>query len=109
MKDSRFGLALSLALLMCILPGMAAAQAIGVSYNRFEPAVSVDARPLQAQILVDGRVVGQAGALVGRLIQVMPGHHTVEVTAPGFHPYASRFYADSATSVSQFVVTLAPQ
>ena len=111
MKLKMFAMAFGLALLWT-LPDVVGAQGFGgltgVAQHRFEPTLIVDARPLEAQVLLDGRPIGLAGALAARAITVTPGPHTVEIGAPGFVPYAERFVADR-TGANQFVVTLAPQ
>ena len=108
MKHKLFAMAFGLALLWT-LPDVVSAQALtGVAQHRFEPTLIVDARPLEAQVLLDGRPIGLPGALAARAITVTPGPHTVEIGAPGFVPYAERFVADR-TGANQFVVTLAPQ
>ena len=108
MKHKLLAMAFGLALLWT-LPEVVSAQAqLDVSQHRFEPTLLIDARPLQAQVLLDGRPIGVAGALAARAITVTAGPHTVEIGAPGFLPYVERFVADR-WGVSQFVVTLAPQ
>src|SRR6266542_7073922 len=93
MKHKLLAMAFGLALLWT-LPEVVSAQALSVSQHRFEPTLIIDARPLEAQVLLDGRPIGLAGALAARAITVTAGPHTVEIGAPGFLPYVERFVAD---------------
>ena len=102
----------------CAVPGAVWAQTqgllteakeIAVEQHRFETTLIVDALPLEAKVLVDGRDIGSASDLSGKAISVTPGTHTVEVIAPGFRPYLGGFFADTLSSVNQFRVVLAPE
>jgi hypothetical protein len=67
---------------------------------RDEPALLiVDASPHDAQVYLDGRPLGAAGALVALALPVPRGAHTVHVVAPGHRPWARRFVADGAFPV----------
>ncbi len=44
----------------------------------------VEARPLQAQVLLDGIPVGTAHDLTARPLYVRPGAHILSFSAPGF-------------------------
>jgi hypothetical protein len=67
---------------------------------RDEPALLiVDASPHDAQVYLDGRPIGAAGALVALALPVPHGVHTVHVVAPGHRPWARRFVADGAFPV----------
>ena len=107
MTLKRFTLALGLAFLWAF-PGSVCAQSLRSPESRFETALVIDARPLDAQVLLDGRPIGSARELVALAIAVLPGWHTVEIGAAGFHPYVGRFAADPHGSVNPFVVTLVP-
>ena len=109
MKHNMLALALGLALLGALPDAVSAQSLTGVSWNRSETTLIVDARPLQAQVLIDGRPLGSARELIAKAISVTPGSHTVEIRAPGFHRYVGEFTADDAGSATQFWVTLAPQ
>jgi hypothetical protein len=75
---------------------MGSAQSLGgVSQGRYETTLIIDARPLQAQVRVDGRPIGSAGELVTMAVSVLPGPHTIEISAPGFHRYVGQFIADA--------------
>ena len=119
MKRNGFALALGLATL-CVPPGAVTAQQMpavavsaeeaGVAYrsSRFEAALTLEVLPLDAQVLLDGRPIGTGRELVAQAVAVLPGWHTVEVTAPGYYSYAGRFVADQHSSANLFVVTLPP-
>src|SRR6185295_18063158 len=83
------------------LPGAPAADMIldvdniKISQHRFETTLVVEALPLDAVVLVDGRLIGTASDLTGKALSVGPGNHTVQITAQGFRPYVSGFFADT--------------
>jgi len=54
----------------------------------------VDATPVDAQVFVDGRLLGSAGHLVARAVPLTSGRHVMAVIAPGFKPYAAQFATD---------------
>jgi PEGA domain-containing protein len=54
----------------------------------------VDARPAEAQVLLDGSPVGTAGELVAHAMPLEPGEHAVEIAASGFRSYVAVFDAD---------------
>jgi PEGA domain len=58
----------------------------------------VDARPLEAQVFLDGRPFGSAAQLMAHAFPLAPGRHIVWVVAPGFKPYSAQFVADSSFS-----------
>src|SRR5215468_5454621 len=82
---------------------------VTVERHRYETTLVVEALPLEAVVQVDGRPIGTASDLTGKALSVGPGHHTVQITAPGFRPFSSSFFADSLSSVNQFRVVLAPE
>jgi hypothetical protein len=59
----------------------------------------VDATPADAQVYLDGRRLGRAGALIARALPVTYGAHVVEVVAPGFRPWGARFVVDGSFPV----------
>ena len=64
---------------------------------RDDPALfTVDATPADALVYLDGRFLGVAGELIARALPVPFGPHTIQVVAPGFHPWAERFVADGS-------------
>jgi PEGA domain len=58
----------------------------------------VDAAPVEAQIFLDGRLLGSAADLLARALPLAPGGHTAQVIAPGYTPYVARFAADPGFS-----------
>lgn len=69
--------------------------------RRFEPAgrldqgfVIIDATPPEAQVFVDGRLLGSARQLIARALLVPPGRHSVEIVSPGFRPYRTQASVD---------------
>ena len=54
----------------------------------------VDATPPEAQVFLDGRLLGSSGQIVARALPLPLGRHTLTITAQGFRPYVARFDAD---------------
>jgi hypothetical protein len=54
----------------------------------------VDAMPLHAQVVLDGRPLGSAAELIARAFRLTPGRHIVQVVAPGFKAHITQFVAD---------------
>jgi hypothetical protein len=77
-------------------------------YQVFETTLVVDARPLAAEILLDGRPLGSASELATRVISVEPGYHVLEVRAQGHHGYIGRFNASTQSTSNWFRVFLVP-
>ncbi|HEV8437738.1 MAG TPA: PEGA domain-containing protein [Methylomirabilota bacterium] len=48
--------------------------------------ITVDALPLQAEVRLDGVLVGTAHDLIARPLPVVPGAHVVQVSALGYRP-----------------------
>ena len=74
----------------------------------FETTLIVDVRPLAAEILLDGNVLGSGATLVTQAISVGPGRHTLEARAPGYHTYLGKFTADTKSTVNRFWIVLVP-
>jgi hypothetical protein len=53
--------------------------------------VVIEATPPEAQVFLDGHLLGVARDLVVRAFRLTRGQHTVAVTALGFRPYSARF------------------
>jgi len=58
--------------------------------------VIIDAVPPDAQVFLDGRVVGSAQQLVARAFSLSPGRHAIEIVSPGFRPYIAHFTVSSS-------------
>ena len=100
--------------LLAVTSGTSSGQIVGTmgpihaGYQVFETTLVVDARPLAAEILLDGRPLGSAAAIATRVISVEPGYHTLEVRAPGHHAYIGRFNASTQSTSNWFRVFLVP-
>lgn len=68
----------------------------------------LDAAPGEAEVFVDGRSLGSAGALVARALPISPGRHWLEIVSPGFQPFSAQFIA-SPTFPARLRVALVPQ
>ena len=82
----------------------------GFRATRFdsESFLILDATPVDAQVFLDGRLLGSAGKLVARALPLSPGRHAVTITAQGFRSYVARFVADQDFPV-RIHVALAPE
>jgi PEGA domain len=58
----------------------------------------MDAAPAEAQVFLDGRLLGSAADILARAMPIAPGRHIAQVVAPGFTPYVARFAADPGFS-----------
>ncbi len=70
--------------------------------------VIIDATPADAQVFLDGQLLGFARQLVARAFPVQPGKHAMEVVAPGFKPYGVVFPV-SPTFPRRLHVSLQPE
>lgn len=68
----------------------------GFGSTRFDGPgfVIIDATPLDAQVFLNGRLLGSARDLVARAFAVQPGRYAIEIVAPGFRPYIAQFAVD---------------
>jgi hypothetical protein len=48
--------------------------------------LTVAVLPLQAEVRLDGALLGSAHDLVARALSMVPGDHVVEIAAPGYLP-----------------------
>jgi hypothetical protein len=69
----------------------------------------VDATPSEAQVFLDGRLLGTAQQLVARALLLTPGSHAVEVVAPGYDPYVAQFTVAPGAFPIRFRVALSPR
>ncbi|MCI0547310.1 MAG: PEGA domain-containing protein [Candidatus Rokubacteria bacterium] len=53
--------------------------------------VLTDVYPPDAQVVLNGRYLGIGRDILAHGITIAPGRYTVEVSAPGFAPYVTRF------------------
>jgi hypothetical protein len=53
--------------------------------------ITVDGTPVEAHVYLDGRRVGVISDVVARPIYLPAGRHSIDVVAPGYHPYSTRF------------------
>ena len=77
--------------------------------NPIEPFLIVDARPLDAQVYLDGRLLGAASELIARPLRITHGRHAISVTAPGFSAYTAQFLTDPHGYSTRVGVTLLRQ
>ncbi len=68
----------------------------------------VDAHPLEAQVFLDGRLLGTGRDLVARAFPLAAGRHAVEIVAPGFLPYIAQFGVAQGSFPVRFRVALRP-
>lgn len=69
----------------------------------------VDAHPLDAQVFLDGHLLGSARDLVARAFPLNPGRHAIEIVAPGFRPYIAQFAVARGSFPARFRVALIPE
>ncbi|MBI3625725.1 MAG: PEGA domain-containing protein [Candidatus Rokubacteria bacterium] len=87
-------------------PSMAGVGPAGISSGPIY--LIVDANPLDAQVFLDGRLLGTASDLVARAFPLNPGRHAIEIVAPGFRPYAAKFSVVPGSFPARFRVALTP-
>jgi hypothetical protein len=74
--------------------GEATAQASWSEAVRGDAAIiTLDVLPLQAEVRLDGVLLGTASQLTAQVVTISPGRHVVEVSAPGHHPSNTAFYS----------------
>ena len=69
----------------------------------------VEAMPLDAEIMLDGKAVGTARERASYALDLAPGQHTIRITASGHRPLTARFVADPAGFMTKIRVVLAPE
>ena len=74
--------------ILCGWCGAAAAQGSFLTddFGDSSATLTVSARPLQAEIRLDGALLGSAHDLLARALPMIPGDHVVEIFAPGYLP-----------------------
>ncbi len=81
----------------------------GYGFSSVGSALIVDAYPLEAQVFLDGRLLGTGRDLMAHVFPVGPGAHSIEIVAPGFQPYAQRFTASGSGFATRLRFTLVPE
>ncbi len=66
----------------------------------------VEASPLDAQVFLDGSLLGAGRDLVARSFPLAPGRHAVEIVAPGLRPYIVQFGVAQGSFPVRFRVAL---
>jgi PEGA domain-containing protein len=69
----------------------------------------VEAVPLDAEIMLDGKAVGTARERASYALDLAPGRHTIRLTAPGHKPLTGRFVADPGGYMTKIRAVLAPE
>ena len=69
----------------------------------------VDATPPDAQVFLDGRLLGSGRDLVARAFPLAAGTHALEIVAPGFRPHVSQFAVAAGSFPARFRVALTPE
>ncbi len=87
-------------------PGMGGFGSAGFSGPTY---LIIDAHPLDAQVFLDGRLLGTARDLVARAFPLAPGRHAIEIVAPGFRPYIAQFGVPPGGFPARFRVALSPE
>lgn len=89
-------------------PAAAYVPAYASAYSAGPALLYVEADPADAQVFVDGQLVGSAGQVRTYGLQISPGHHRLEILAPGFKPFTAEFTATPAFP-ARVRVALAPE
>ena len=86
-----------------VVTGVGGSCCLGSTHFDDASFLIVDATPAEAQVFLDGRLLGTAAEVMARALPLAPGRHTAHVIASGFTPYVARFAADPGFS------TIAPE
>lgn len=106
---ARGGLAGPVAAGSLVLSGSGSMEGFGTAGFDGPTYLIVDATPLDAQVFLDGRMLGTARDLLARGLPLAPGRHAIEIVAPGFHPYVAQFTVAPGSFPARFRVALSPQ
>jgi hypothetical protein len=68
----------------------------------------VDARPLDAQVFLDGKPLGTARDVMARALPVQTGEHVLQIVHPGFRPFWARFSSAPGAYPAIIRTTLIP-
>ena len=69
----------------------------------------VEAVPLDAEIMLDGKAVGTARERASYALDQALGRHTIAITAPGHKPLTGRFVADPRGFMTKIRAVLASE
>src|SRR5580765_7657787 len=69
----------------------------------------VEAVPLDAEIMLDGKAAGTARERASYALDLAPGRHMIRITAPGHKPLTGRFVADPAGFMTKIRAVLVPE
>jgi hypothetical protein len=98
----------ALALIISAEP-LAAYLTFGQPSVRSGPAfLIVDARPLDAQVFLDGKPLGTARDVMARALPVETGDHVLLIVHPGFRPFTVRFPSSPGAYPAIIRTTLIP-
>ena len=95
------GLATMMSLCLCAAP--ASAQSVVATDSS---VIVVDVLPLNAQVRLNGVLIGSGQELIAQSVFVLPGEHRLEFSAPGHLPTLVHVWGvpDWATRVSMVLV-----
>jgi hypothetical protein len=87
----RLWLALAVGLFAAGALGSGAAPAQTLRMQEYETAgaasiITLDARPLTAEVRLDGVLIGTARDVLARSVPLAVGRHTLHISAPGYKP-----------------------
>jgi hypothetical protein len=100
--------AVALALVVSSEPVMAEGAPGWPSVARGAAFFIVDARPLDAQVFLDGKPLGTARDVMARALPVQAGKHVLQIVHPGFRPFWARFSATQRAYPAIIRATLIP-
>jgi PEGA domain len=108
--DSRTVISIVAAVLMVGAVGCTTVEVIPgrTGIEKWPGFLIVDARPLDAQIFLDGKPLGTARELMALGLPVEPGTHALQIVHPGFKPFATHFSANPRAYPAIIRVTLVP-
>ncbi len=66
---------------------------LGPSQEADAALLVVEATPADAQVYLDGGLLGTAGQLLTQAVKVSAGPHAIEIVLPGFRPFSAEFSA----------------
>jgi hypothetical protein len=107
MSSRRFALVLAV-LIAVAWCAEVSAQVSWSSVVRGDSAIiTVDVLPLEAEVRLDGVLLGTARELTAQVVTVLPGPHVVQVSAPDHQPSGVQF-STARAGVNHVQVQLVP-